>query len=188
MNFPRKIKDLADVAGRRRESLTGGTTARPGSKIGENVRFGRLGPFPGPSATYASSPARPPGPCRPGSRAPTGALATYRANLLDQTVLYLRGIQRVKAQSLATQEQEKLAQQLKTAARQAEQMHAKALLDLDLREVEESKAKQLLQARLLQRNSLLGPRVWILELVFGNVFGARLGLFWLIPEPLDLKT
>ena len=46
MKFPRKMKDLRDVAGRRRESLTGGTTARPGSKIGENVRSGRLGAIP----------------------------------------------------------------------------------------------------------------------------------------------
>ena len=47
--------------------------------------------LPGPSATYAPSPARPPGPSQPGSRAPTGALATYRANLLVQIVLYTNG-------------------------------------------------------------------------------------------------
>ena len=49
------LKVLGVLLERRRESLTGGTTARPGSKIGENVRSGRLGPFPGPSATYAPS-------------------------------------------------------------------------------------------------------------------------------------
>ena len=68
--------------------LSGGASARPGSNTIENVRSGRLGPFPRPLATYAPSPARPPGPCWPGSWAPTGAEATYRPNLLVQTVLY----------------------------------------------------------------------------------------------------
>ena len=49
VKFLRKMKDLREVAGRRREHRTGGTTARPGSKIGENVKSGRLGPFPRPS-------------------------------------------------------------------------------------------------------------------------------------------
>ena len=44
----RKMKVLGGVAGRRRESLQGGETARPGSNIVENVRFGAPGPFPGP--------------------------------------------------------------------------------------------------------------------------------------------
>ena len=44
----RKMKVLGGVAGRRRESFQGGETARPGSNIVENVRFGRPGPFPGP--------------------------------------------------------------------------------------------------------------------------------------------
>ena len=44
----RKMKVLGGVAGRGREFLQGGETARPGSNIVENVRFGRPGPFPGP--------------------------------------------------------------------------------------------------------------------------------------------
>ena len=43
-----KMKVLGGVAGRRRESLQGGETARPGSNIVENVRFGAPGAFPGP--------------------------------------------------------------------------------------------------------------------------------------------
>ena len=39
----KKMKVLGGVAGRRRESLQGGETARPGSNIVENVRFGRQG-------------------------------------------------------------------------------------------------------------------------------------------------
>ena len=53
----RKMKVLGGVAGRRRESLQGGETARPGSNIVEHVRFGRPGPLPGPSR-----PMPPPGP------------------------------------------------------------------------------------------------------------------------------
>ena len=49
----RKMKVLGSVAGRRRESFQGEETARPGSNILENVRFGRPWPFPGPIATYA---------------------------------------------------------------------------------------------------------------------------------------
>ena len=48
VNFLRKMKVLGSVAGRRKESLQGGETARPGSNIVENVRFGRPGPFPEP--------------------------------------------------------------------------------------------------------------------------------------------
>ena len=48
-----KMKVLGGVAGRRRESLQGGETARPGSNIVENVRFGSLGPSP------AYAPSRP---------------------------------------------------------------------------------------------------------------------------------
>ena len=44
----RKMKVLGGVAGRRRESPQGGETARPGSNIVENVRFGAPGPFCGP--------------------------------------------------------------------------------------------------------------------------------------------
>ena len=44
----RKMKVLGGVVWRRRESLQGGETARPGSNIVENVRFGAPGPFPGP--------------------------------------------------------------------------------------------------------------------------------------------
>ena len=43
-----KMKVLGGVAGRRRESPQGRETARPGSNIMENVRFGAPGPFPGP--------------------------------------------------------------------------------------------------------------------------------------------
>ena len=52
----RKMKLLGSVAGRRRESLQGGETARPASNIVENVRFGRPGAFPRTLATYAPSP------------------------------------------------------------------------------------------------------------------------------------
>ena len=55
MKNHRKIKDLGGVAGRRRESLQGGETARPGSNIVENVRFGRPGAFLWTLATYAPS-------------------------------------------------------------------------------------------------------------------------------------
>ena len=49
------LKVLGVLVGRRRESLQGGTTARPGSNIVENVRFGRLGALPRTLATYAPS-------------------------------------------------------------------------------------------------------------------------------------
>ena len=42
------------------------------------------------------------------------------------------------------------------------------------------------RAKLLLRNSLLEPRVWILDVVFGNS-RARFGLFWPILELLALK-
>ena len=47
VKFLRKMKVLGSVAGRNRESPQGEETARPGSNIVENVRFGRLGPLPG---------------------------------------------------------------------------------------------------------------------------------------------
>ena len=53
----RKMKVLGGVTGRGRESLQGRETARPGSNIVENVRFGGPGPFPGPWR-----PMPPPGP------------------------------------------------------------------------------------------------------------------------------
>ena len=62
----RKMKVMGGVAGRRRESLQGGTTARPGSNIVENVRLGRIGALPWTLGTYAPIPARPPGPSSPG--------------------------------------------------------------------------------------------------------------------------
>ncbi len=55
VKFLRKMKVLGSVAGRRRESLQGEETARPGSNIVENVRFGRLGALPRTLATYAPS-------------------------------------------------------------------------------------------------------------------------------------
>ena len=73
-----------------REFLEGGTTARPGSNLGEKhhcyIRFGRLGPFSGPSGPLPPSLARPPRPSRPGSPASTRSLATYRPNLSVQIV------------------------------------------------------------------------------------------------------
>ena len=60
----RKMKVLGGVAGRRRESLQGGETARPGSNIVENVRFGAPGALPRTLATYA--------PSRPGFLDPPG--------------------------------------------------------------------------------------------------------------------
>ena len=48
VKFLRKMKVLGSVAGRRRESLRSIETARPGSNIVENVRFGGPGPFSGP--------------------------------------------------------------------------------------------------------------------------------------------
>ena len=47
MKFLEKLKVLGVVAGRSREFVQGATTARPGSHIVENARFGRLGAFPG---------------------------------------------------------------------------------------------------------------------------------------------
>ena len=82
------LKVLGVLAGRRGDSLQGLTTARPGANIVENVGVGPLGAFPGTLGTYAPSPARPPGPSRPGSRASTRALATYWPDLLQSTVLY----------------------------------------------------------------------------------------------------
>ena len=51
----RKMKVLGVLAGRRRDCLSGGTTARPGSNIMENVSFGRLGALPRTLATYVPS-------------------------------------------------------------------------------------------------------------------------------------
>ena len=81
-----KMKVLGGVAGRRRESLQGGETARPGSNIVENVRFGAPGPFPGP---WRPMP-------RPGpsfwtllawSWDPKMRAGSLRPNLLDPTLL-----------------------------------------------------------------------------------------------------
>ena len=55
VKFLRKMKVLGSVAGRRREFLQGEETARPGSNIVENVRFGRPGALPRTLATYAPS-------------------------------------------------------------------------------------------------------------------------------------
>ena len=55
MKFPRNLKVLRVSAGRKRDSLQGGTTARPGSNIVENVRFGRLGALSWTLGTYAHS-------------------------------------------------------------------------------------------------------------------------------------
>ena len=55
MKNQRKMQVLGGVAGRRRESLQGGETARPGSNIVENVRFGAPGALPRTLATYDSS-------------------------------------------------------------------------------------------------------------------------------------
>ena len=55
MKFLRIMKGLGVVAGQRKESLQGATTARPGSNVMENVRFGRPGALPRTLATYASS-------------------------------------------------------------------------------------------------------------------------------------
>ena len=49
------MQGLGGVAGRGRESLQGGGTARPGSNIVENVWFGRPGALPRTLATYAGS-------------------------------------------------------------------------------------------------------------------------------------
>ena len=55
MNILRKMKVLGDVAGRSRECLEVATTARPGSKVMENVRFWATRALPRTLATYASS-------------------------------------------------------------------------------------------------------------------------------------
>ena len=55
MKFPWKMKVPGVLAGRRREPLQGATTARPGSNIVENVRFGRPRALPWTLATYAPS-------------------------------------------------------------------------------------------------------------------------------------
>ena len=47
VKFLKKMKVLGSVAGRKREFPQAGETARPGSNIVENVRFGAPGPFPG---------------------------------------------------------------------------------------------------------------------------------------------
>ena len=52
VNFLRKMKVLGSAAGRRRESLQGAATARPGSNIVENVRSGRPAALPRTLATY----------------------------------------------------------------------------------------------------------------------------------------
>ena len=52
MKFQRKMKVLGVLAGRGKEYLQGGRTARLGSNIIENVRFGRLGAL---SRTLATS-------------------------------------------------------------------------------------------------------------------------------------
>ena len=49
------MKVLGSAAGRRRGFLQGGETARPGSNIVENVRFGLLGALPRTLATYVPS-------------------------------------------------------------------------------------------------------------------------------------
>ena len=51
----RKMKVLGGLAVRRRESPQGGETARPGSNIVENVRFGAPRALPRTLATYAPS-------------------------------------------------------------------------------------------------------------------------------------
>ena len=53
MKFLRKMKVSGVSAGRKRECLQGGRAARPGPKLVENVRFGRLGALPRTLATYA---------------------------------------------------------------------------------------------------------------------------------------
>ena len=90
VKFQRKMKILGE-AGRRREYLSGGTTARPGSNIMENVRFGRLGALPRTLATYAPSrpllpdpPAPVPGPQNEGWQ-PTGP--TYWAKAPSSALL-----------------------------------------------------------------------------------------------------
>ena len=65
VKFLRKMKVLGSVAGRRRESLQGGETARPGSNIVENVRFGGPGALPDPG-DLCPLPARLSGPSWPG--------------------------------------------------------------------------------------------------------------------------
>ena len=55
MEFPGKLKVLGVSAGRSRDGLQGLTTARPGSNIVENARFGRLGALPWTLTTYAHS-------------------------------------------------------------------------------------------------------------------------------------
>ena len=54
MKFQWKMKVLGDLAGCRRECPQGATTARPGSKVLENVRFGVLGALPRPLAGLSS--------------------------------------------------------------------------------------------------------------------------------------
>ena len=55
VKFQWNLKVLGVLAGRGRECFQGGTTARPGSNIVENVRFGRLGALPRTLATNAPS-------------------------------------------------------------------------------------------------------------------------------------
>ena len=53
VTLPRKMKVLGVVAGRSRERPSGGTTARLGSDIVDNVSSGRFGVLPRTLATYA---------------------------------------------------------------------------------------------------------------------------------------
>ena len=62
VKFHRNLNVLGAPVGWSRESLQSGTTARPGSNIVENVRFGRLGALPRTLATYAPSRPLLPGP------------------------------------------------------------------------------------------------------------------------------
>ena len=55
LKFLRKMKVSGVSAGRKRECLQGGRAARPGPKIVENVRFGRLGALSWTLGTYAHS-------------------------------------------------------------------------------------------------------------------------------------
>ena len=84
VKFLRKMKVSGVSAGRKRECLQGGGTARPSSKLVENIRFGRLGALPWTLATYAPSPARPLG---PPAHVQGRAMATYWPDLLAQAVL-----------------------------------------------------------------------------------------------------
>ena len=55
VKFQWNLKVLEVLAGRSRESRQGGTSARPGSNIVENVRSGCIGALPRTLATYALS-------------------------------------------------------------------------------------------------------------------------------------